>query len=488
MKSFKTITSIFVIAVMMCCGMLIPVNAADADVSRVTCVINGDTQTSRGFCWYTPGETGSAVVILNAAGEDITDSLTVDYADTYSYNGMICHKATVSGLTAGATYTYKVGNGASWSDEGSFTTDNGDDSVDFISVGDVQASSLENFESAARVVDKAFEVMPEPDFLSVLGDFTNDCTGEEWDNYFTTFGGINGKTTLAPVPGNHDEKKINAFNSMFNLDSSESVVTFNGVNYSYDVGNAHIAVVNTNDILSISVTQMQWLKNDMNSTDKDWKIVFMHKSPYTLGKDGKWPDAQYLKYSLCDIIDRADVDLVMSGHDHMYLRTKPITARKEAADGATYVLGGTAGTKRYEIRTVLIDSFMPKNLIQTNVIQKNGYANYFDGEDWDQTDPANVGGCFETVSIRGGNLTLNAYIVSDEDGSLKNIDTFTLTKETGLNEATYTGCNKVSTASYILQMPFSLARFAGYAFLMWLPVFLFKVPEIIKVYVETDTF
>ena len=488
MKKLRTLTVFLLTAVLAFFGMLIPVNADDATVSRVTCVVNGDTATSRGFCWYTPGETGSRVIICDQSGKDVTASLSVDYHDTFTFDGMVCHKATVSGLAAGATYTYKVGNGTSWSDDGTFTTDDGDDSVDFISVGDVQATPLENFEAAAKVVNKAFELMPDPDFCSMLGDFTNDCTNEEWDNYFTAFDKINAKSTLVPVAGNHDEKKINAFNSMFNLDTSESVVTFNGVNYSYDVGNAHIAVVNTNDLFSISVTQMIWLKNDMNSTDKDWKIVFMHKSPYTLGKDGKWPDAQYLKYSLCDIIDATDVDLVMSGHDHMYLRTKPVTARKAAADGATYVLGGTAGTKRYELRTVLIDSFMPKDLIQTNVVQKSGYGNYFDGEDWDQTDPANIGGCFETVSIRGGNLTLNAYIVSDEDGSVKNIDTFTLTKETGLNKATFTGSNKASAAAYALQLPFSIARLAGYAFLMWLPVFLFKVPEIIKVYVETDTF
>ena len=277
MKKLRTLTVFLLTAVLAFFGMLIPANADDATVSRVTCVVNGDTATSRGFCWYTPGETGSRVIICYQSGNDITASLSVDYLDTFTFDGMVCHKAIVSGLAAGETYTYKVGNGTSWSDDGTFTTDDGDDSVDFISVGDVQATPLENFEAAAKVVDKAFELMPDPDFCSMLGDFTNDCTNEEWDNYFTAFDKINAKSTLVPVAGNHDEKKINAFNSMFNLDTSESVVTFNGVNYSYDVGNAHIAVVNTNDLFSISVTQMIWLKNDMNSTDKDWKIVFMHK-------------------------------------------------------------------------------------------------------------------------------------------------------------------------------------------------------------------
>lgn len=487
LRSIRSITSILLSIALLLCAFALPSGAADATVSNVSCTVNGDPSSCRGFCWYTPDNTDSAVIIRDSLGQDVTASLTASF-DCSGFDGMYCHKATVCGLAAGETYTYVVGNGETWSDEGAFTTDDGDDSVDFISVGDVQATPLENFRRAAAVVDKALEMMPDPDFFSMLGDFTNDCTEEEWGNYFTAFKDINARTTLVPVAGNHDEKKINSFFNHFSLNASASVSNINGVNYSYDVGNAHIAVVNTNDILSISLTQMDWLRNDMNSTDKDWKIVFMHKSPYTLGKDGKWPDAQYLKYSLCDVIDETGVDLVMSGHDHMYLRTKPVTARKEAQDGAVYVLGGTAGTKRYELRTVLIDTFMPKDLIAANVVQKDGYGNYFDGETWDNTDQANIGGCFETVSIRGGELTLNAYIVSDADGSVKNIDSFTLSKQTGQNKATYGGDNTVSAVRYIAQLPFSLIRFAGYAFFMWLPKFITMVPEIIRVYRETDTF
>ncbi len=487
MKYLRSFTAVVITVSLLLCSFILPSCAADATVSNVTCTVCGNMSTCRGFSWKTPDKTDSVVIIKDSSGQDITATLTTSF-DCTKFDGAYFHKATVCGLTPGEEYTYIVGNGEFWSDEGTFTTDNGDDSVNFISVGDVQATPLENFEKAAAVVEKAFELMPDPDFFSMLGDFTNDCTKEEWGNYFTAFKDINSRTTLVPVAGNHDEKKINCFYNTFSLDDSASVSNINGVNYSYDIGNAHIAVVNTNDIFSISLTQMDWLRNDMNSTDKDWKIVFMHKSPYTLGKDGKWPDAQYLQYSLCDVIDETDVDLVMSGHDHMYLRTKPVTARKEAEGGAVYVLGGTAGTKRYELRTVLIDTFMPKNLIAANIVQKDGYGNYFDGETWDNTDPANVGGCFETVSIRGGELTLNAYIVSDADGSLKNIDSFTLSKETGQNKATYTGDNSVSPVKYIAQLPFSLARFIGYAFFRWLPKFITMIPEIIRVYKETDTF
>ena len=37
----------------------------------------------------------------------------------------------------------------------------------------------------------------------------------------------------------------------------------------------------------------------------------MHKSPYTLGKDGKWPDALYLQRALTKVADDCGVDLVL---------------------------------------------------------------------------------------------------------------------------------------------------------------------------------
>ena len=48
---------------------------------------------------------------------------------------------------------------------------------------------------------------------------------------------------------------------MFNLDTRESVQIKDGVNYSFDYGNAHIAVVNTNDLISVTIPQLKWLKN-----------------------------------------------------------------------------------------------------------------------------------------------------------------------------------------------------------------------------------
>ncbi|MGN1478794.1 MAG: metallophosphoesterase family protein, partial [Acutalibacteraceae bacterium] len=358
-------------------------------------------------------------------------------------------------------------------------------------IGDVQASSLENFEKASLVLDAAFDKAPNAAFVANMGDFTNDSTNEEWDAYFTAFERHNTAATLVPVAGNHDGLGVwHWFDNIFNLDTSESVQSLNGVNYSFDYANAHFAILNTNDLLSISDTQLEWLKNDMNGSSADWKFVFMHKSPYTLGKDGKWPDALYLTETLTKVLDECGVDIAVSGHDHMYLRTKALKGNAVAEDGegTRYILGGTAGTKRYEIREFSVNTYMKLDFIEAMTIQKNGYGNYWNGTDYKSTDPANVGGCFTTFDIDGGKLTLNAYVLTDETQTLKNIDTMTLEKETGKNEVTFEGDNTTSTFDYALGVVPSFLKLANYAVFDWLVRTVIYLPKIIYYVIKTGTF
>lgn len=505
-KNFLRVLSVVLCLTMLATCFIFPASAEEATVSgtaptRISVVVNGDPSTSKGITWYTNENTQSVVQVAGIDGTFI-ETCAVTYDEVFEWEGKYVHKALVSNLTPGTTYLFRVGNGTDFSEIGRFVTDNDDNKVDFIAVADIQAGSYENFAKGAKVVEAAFKTLPTAEFMINLGDFTNDSTNEEWDAYDKAMSSININTTLAPVSGNHDGLGVEDwFNNMFNLDTTESVQTSDGVNYSFDYGNIHFAVLNTNDLLSISIPQLEWLENDLNSTDKDWKIVCMHKSPYTLGKDGKWPDALYLQKSLTKVLDKCNVDLVMSGHDHQYLRTKPLTGNKvDNENGTVYVLSGTAGTKRYEVRSFLANHFMDTDFIDALTIQKGGYGNYWDGQDWDQTNQAYIGGIFNTISVDGGTLTFNSYVLSDVatdengeviEGSEQIVtlhDSFTLTKELGQNEITFTGDNTTSESEYNLKIIPSFLGLASYALLEWLPKFLFMLPELLSVVITEGTF
>jgi hypothetical protein len=179
----------------------------------------------------------------------------------------------------------------------------------------------------------------------------------------------------------------------------------------------------------------------------------------------------------------------------MYLRTKALKNQAIDEDGTTYVLAGTAGDKRYEIRKFLGDTFMKKDLIANLVVQKDGYANCWDDENnsWDEVNLNNVGGCFNTVSIVGTTLTLNSYIVKDlaegeEDNIITNTDTYTRTKAAGENEITFTGDNTVPKQAYLENKVIDFIHFATYTLTEWLGNFMSMLPAILQSVIVEDTF
>lgn len=492
MKSIKKVTSIILSVLLVVSLTVVPAFAQSttSEITRTTVTVNGDASTTRGFTWYTKTETKNRIQIAATDGSEL--DVKISSSECEEFEGNYMHKMVATNLLPGKTYTYRVGDGTNWSEEGTFTTDNGDDKINFIAIADVQAGSLDRFKMGANTLMAAYEIMPDADFYTNLGDFTDDSDNKEWDLYAQAFDDINRNNTLVPVSGNHDGFGVwHWFDNMFALDKSESVQNLNGVNYSYDYGNAHFTVLNTNDMGAISQAQLEWAENDLNSTDKDWKIVFMHKSPYSLGKDAKWPDALSLQDKLATVFDNCNVDVVFSGHDHMYLRTKTIYGNEYNEDGTTYILAGTAGKKRYEFRQFLADAYMPTDLIEVAVSQEDGY--YFNGRDFSSCSTKNIGGCFSCISIDGDTLTLNAYILSDDmykggEKSVKNIDTMTITKELGENEATYEGENTTSVWDYIKDLGASISNLVSYTLVTWLPTFIKIIPAMIYSYIAYHVF
>lgn len=424
-------------------------SAADADdtVKRVSCTFNGDAKSSRGFCWYTLNKGNSDVQVVKTADFDgtFTNAKTFSSDTCYKFRSQYCHKAVADGLEAGTAYTYRVGDKEQnlWSANGTFVTDDGDDSFSFITIADVQASSDENFAHASKTIKGAMATLPDSEFTVNLGDFVNDDTNDEWDWYFSNFAFSNTSTTIVPVAGNHDgnitnKLNINVFNSMFNLsnpDTDSDLNWVNGVYYSYDYGNAHFAVLNTNDMYPMTQSQRNWLINDMKSSDADWKIVLMHRASYSEGKNINKPDTVIMRDVLLPLFDELDIDLVYAGHDHTYYRS--VQVKGDAAvenvtyvtelyngeettfaynpDGAVHILPATAGTKRYTVH----DAINPiPELCAFRLSTRD------------------MGGCFTTTTIDGDKLIMKAYVVDDETQEITLIDQYAIKKDVGQNEAT----------------------------------------------------
>ena len=136
-----------------------PEEIGDTTPFRISVVMYG-RNAQKGITWYTKTNTTSVVELAPANAK-------IEYAEVFEWEGNYVHKATVTGLTAGAEYAFRVGNGTEFSDWGKFVTDNGDSKVDFITFADVQAGNEENFNKGARVVAQAFKTMPTAELWSV---------------------------------------------------------------------------------------------------------------------------------------------------------------------------------------------------------------------------------------------------------------------------------------------------------------------------------
>ncbi|MCR4616262.1 MAG: metallophosphoesterase family protein [Clostridiales bacterium] len=418
----------------------------DNTITRVSCTFSADSGTSRNFCWYTKTKTGSDVQIIKAADlrNGFDGALKFSGDKVTKFRGEYCHKVTAAGLEAGTYYAYRVGDAKLdlWSENGTFITDDGDSSFSFLTIADVQASSDENFAHAAETMKAAIATDPNAEFTVNLGDFVNDDTNDEWDWFFKNFAFSNMNTTLAPVAGNHDgnitnKLNINVFNSMFNLTNpnTDSLVNWvNGVYYSFDYGNAHFTVLNTNDMYPMTQSQRNWIINDAKNSDADWKIVLMHRAAYSVGKNINKPDTVIMRDVLLPLFDEADIDLVYAGHDHTYYRSKQVKGDKPVEnvtyvtkdykgeqiefavdpEGSVHICPSTAGTKRY----VLYEGIDP-------ITECAAF----------EVSTRDLGGCFTTTTIDGNKLIVKSYAVNDETQEITEIDRYAIEKDISQSHA-----------------------------------------------------
>ena len=175
-------------------------------------------------------------------------------------------------LETGTRYYYSLQSGRTRTGNHSFLTFPENGSCSFIVYGDTreQAPYFTQTERHKIVADR---ISQEPNITFVIntGDLvSNPDDAEEWNRFFSAGKVLFGTTTYAVVRGNHDS----------NLSLLEDLFGTDGM-YSFDCGDAHIAVIDSTMMPDyLSTEQARWLQNDLASTDK-WKIVILHHPLYT---------------------------------------------------------------------------------------------------------------------------------------------------------------------------------------------------------------
>ncbi|MCJ7841522.1 metallophosphoesterase [Lederbergia sp. NSJ-179] len=147
---------------------------------------------------------------------------------------------------------------------------------------------------------------------------------------------------------------------------------FKGTVYSFDYGDAHFAVLNTETTKAGLMEQAEWLKTDVAKVKKKWMIVIYHRSPY---HSNPTSGSERVKEVWTPVFDDLGIDLAISGHDHSYVRTFPLKNGVVDQTGTTYMIAGSTGQKFYgaTLQPYMDAFFDEKTQVYTRVlINKEG--------------------------------------------------------------------------------------------------------------------
>lgn len=94
--------------------------------------------------------------------------------------------------------------------------------------------------------------------------------------------------------------------------------------YSFDHGNIHFICLDSHDLdRKPGGAMAKWLKADLEKANAEWLIAFWHHPPYTKGShdSDKEADLIEVRHHLLPILESGGVDLVLTGHSHIYERS-----------------------------------------------------------------------------------------------------------------------------------------------------------------------
>ncbi len=426
----------------------------------------GEDRYSRNLSWYTKTTvTGSDIEIIeytdapNFTGNNsVPAGVTVTSAETQkttrSYPGidfgvlgimqyefpMNRHTVSVSGLEAGKKYLYRVGDASRdwWSETGTFVVEDGGNDTSFIHITDPQSVSEIQYETFAQVIEKAYEMYPDAGFTVATGDLADH--GNNFNHWRWLLDGSSDTlmdTVMMPVSGNHEDKGEYATVTNFTISNAPEQDTVTGIYYSFDYNNIHVAMLNSNDLNDdegLSDAQIDWLIEDMQASDADWKFVALHKAVYSNGSHYDDDDVIAIREQLSVLMPQLGIDMVFQGHDHVYLRTDSMinneieavttsTATfngkeytvKENPVGSVYVISGCSGVKAYKQKDpALTDELFPR----AEAIVDTEYS------------------VFSGIRIVDDTLYFDAYEVNTDTGETTNIDSFAIRKDLSVKKGT----------------------------------------------------
>ena len=378
------------------------------------------------------------------------------------------HKATVIGLEPNTEYTYSVSNDSNkWSEEYKYRTPPASGYFRFAAISDIQpqcgssntsqlpcsqnTNNNGNFDKEIALWKQTVNriSMAGASLIVNAGDHAQYGNEIEYDGYFSP--PELRSIPTAPVMGNHDagvSTRVINFDYHFNLPNIQGKITpvasggtdqyhgnsnyyflynkvlFIGLNTSPYPGDSLAAVKYMNDFSNT----INAAKNAHTSIQYDFIVVTHHKSTNAMGSGHTLESdvLAYVKAGLLDTMTAKGVDLVITGHDHIYVRSKLMYNKNTSTNGTgTYYMtlkpgGGTSGRATGGFASATVNSVDYSAIYPwlTQVKDDKYYPEFY--EKHSTYTVGNPG--YTIIEVNGTRMNINVY---ESNGSL--FETYTLT-------------------------------------------------------------
>ena len=329
-----------------------------ATPDQVVVSFGEDPARSLSFTWRTEPSVRSSSLRI-ARGDDPTrarvlrgDAHPVESVGLLNDPTILRHRVVADGLEPDASYVYAVGDGSpgGWSPEHAVRTapstlrDFG-----FLYLGDAQCG----LERWGELLHAAHEHRPDAGFLLLAGDLVdrgNERTN--WDHFFLRAAGVFEEIPFMPAVGNHEylDRGPLIYRGTFDLPRNGPSQVDSNLVYSFEYSDAFVAVLDSNLGIydsRLARVQAEWLDRALSRTKATWKFVTFHHPVYASHASRENPE---LGAAWGPVFDKHHVDMVLQGHDHAYLRTRPMREGgpvASPAEGTVYVVS-VSGEKFYE--------------------------------------------------------------------------------------------------------------------------------------------
>jgi len=205
-------------------------------------------------------------------------------------------------------------------------------------------------------------IATKPDLVIHLGDliYPAGAADDYKRNFFEPYRELLARVPFMPTLGNHDvaTDKGQPFLDVFDLPQNGPEGIQPERNFYFDFGCARFVGLDSNresreEHGAITEQEMRevvapWLRGVLCGSKARWKFVYFHHPPYT-GSTHPASAQKFVHDIFVPIFEECGVDVVFSGHNHLYERTKPIRGDRivPPGQGVVYIVSGAAGVSRY---------------------------------------------------------------------------------------------------------------------------------------------